>query len=189
MLAAVRMQRVGQYAAIGRGALALLTLEHDRARAIAEQHAGPAVVPVQDAREGLRADHQRGAGQAVLDQAVGHGHTVDKARAHGLQIESGALVHSERLLHRRRRRRESLVRRGRRQHDQVEIGACEARVCQRPLCGLDREVRRELTLGRDMALLDSGALLDPLVGGIHLLGQFVVGDDSFRQIGAAPLNH
>jgi hypothetical protein len=60
---------------------------------------------------------------------------------------------------------------------------------QRPFSSLDGEVGGEFAFGGDMALLDSGALLDPLVGGIHLFGQFVVGDDSFRQIGAAPLNH
>ena len=37
----------------------LLRVEHDGAGAIAEQHAGGAVVPVEDARKRLRADHQR----------------------------------------------------------------------------------------------------------------------------------
>src|SRR4029450_7209266 len=53
---------------------------------------------------------------------------------------------------------------------------------------LDSEVGGEFTVGRDMALLDTGTLLNPLVGRFDFLGQFVVGDDPFWQVGAAPLN-
>ena len=59
---------------------------------------------------------------------------------------------------------------------------------ERALRGLDGEMRGELAVGRDVALLDAGTLLDPLVGRFDFLGQFVVGDDPFRQVGAAPLN-
>ena len=41
---------------------------------------------------------------------------------------------------------------------------------ERALGGLERQVRGELAVSRDVALPDAGALLDPLVGGIHLLG-------------------
>ena len=44
------------------------------------------------------------------------------------------------------------------------------------------------TVGGDVALGNAGALTDPLVRGLHLPGQLVVGDDSFGQIGATPLN-
>src|SRR4029450_3867817 len=53
---------------------------------------------------------------------------------------------------------------------------------------LDSEMGGEFTVGRDMALLDTGTLLNPLVGRFDFLGQFVVGDDPFWQVGAAPLN-
>src|SRR5262245_49676573 len=59
---------------------------------------------------------------------------------------------------------------------------------ERTLRGLDGQMRGELAVGRDMTLLDAGALLDPFVGGIDFLGQLVVGNDPLRQIGAAPLN-
>ena len=66
--------------------------------------------------------------------------------------------------------------------------AFSAGMVERALRGLGREVRGELAVGCDVALADAGALLDPLVGGIHLLGQIGVGDDPLRQIGAASLN-
>ena len=58
----------GENAAILARARLLLRFQHDGAGAVAEQHAGGAVVPVEDARERLRADHQRaleGAGLAA----------------------------------------------------------------------------------------------------------------------------
>jgi len=68
-----------QDAAIGRGAGLLLRLEHDGAGAIAEQHAGRAVVPVEDAREGLGADHQRPLVRACAQERVGDRERVDEA--------------------------------------------------------------------------------------------------------------
>ena len=50
------------------------------------------------------------------------------------------------------------------------------------------EIARVLVVGGDVALRDAGALLDPLVGRIDFLGELVVGDDPFRQVGAATLN-
>ena len=60
-----------EHAAVGIVALALVGLQHDRAGAVAEQHAGAAVVPVEDARHGLGADHQHGLGLAGADEVVG----------------------------------------------------------------------------------------------------------------------
>ena len=94
----------------------------------------------------------------------------DEARAHRLHVEGGSLGHAEGGLHARRGGGKRLVRRGRRQDDQVEIGRLQPGMGQRALRGLDGQMRRELAVGRDVALANAGALLDPLVGGIHLLG-------------------
>ncbi len=56
-MAAVGVQVAGQDAGLVAG------LEHDGAGAVAEQHAGRAVVEVEDAREDLGADHQRARGR------------------------------------------------------------------------------------------------------------------------------
>ena len=97
-----------------------LRLEHDRAGAVAEQHAGAAVGPVEDAREGLRADHQRALVRAGLEQAVGGGKPEHEARAHRLQIEGRAVGDAEPGLHRDRARRKGVVGRRGREHDQID---------------------------------------------------------------------
>ena len=45
-------------------------IEHDRAGTVAEQHAGRAVAPIDDARERLGSDHQRALEGSALEQAV-----------------------------------------------------------------------------------------------------------------------
>ena len=99
---------------------------------------------------------------------------VDEARAHRLDVEGGALGHAEGRLHAGRGGGKGLVGRGGRQHDQVEVGRLHAGMVERALRGLDGEMRGELAVGRDVALLDAGTLLDPLVGRFDFLGQFVV---------------
>ena len=51
-----------EHALVGIVALALMGLQHHRAGAVAEQHAGGAVGPVQQPRHGLRADQKNGLG-------------------------------------------------------------------------------------------------------------------------------
>src|SRR4029077_14278289 len=58
-----------------------LRLEHDRARAVAEQHAGGAVRPIENARERLRTNDNGALELARLEEIVGDRHRVDKTRA------------------------------------------------------------------------------------------------------------
>jgi hypothetical protein len=51
----------------------------------------------------------------------------------------------------------------------------------RPGGGLGAEVRRILAWSGDPAFADAGAGLDPLVGGIHHLGELGVGELAFRR--------
>ena len=175
-MAAIGMQVGGEDA--GR----LARTQHHGAGAVAEQHAGAAVVPVEDAREGLRADHQRGRSDTALDETVGDRHAVDEAGTHRLDVERRSLGHAEFGLHARRRGGKRLVGRRRRQNDQVEVGRLDAGVVERPLRGLDREVGSEFAFSREVALANAGALPDPLVGGVHGLRKFFVGDDTLGQI-------
>ena len=55
--------------------------------------------------------------------------------------------------------------------------------------GMQREVGGQFAGGRDMAFADAGALHDPFVGGLHRLCQFVVAENSRRQIAAAAEHH
>ena len=63
--------------------------EH-RPGAVAEQHAGAAVLPVQDARVDLGADHQHAVRLAGADHRVGDRKRVDEAGAGGGEVEAEA---------------------------------------------------------------------------------------------------
>ena len=51
--------------------------------------------------------------------------------------------------------------------------------------GAQRQVRRQLAFGRQIALRDAGALPDPFVGGVDTRGQFFVADGIPGEVGAA----
>ena len=118
-VAAVGVQVAGEDAGRVRG------LEHDRARAVAEEHAGAAILPVEDAREDLGADHERAAMRARADEEVGGGERVDEARAHGLHVEGRAALHAELRLQQAGARRKHHVGRRGGDDDEVDVGgAC-----------------------------------------------------------------
>src|SRR4029453_18975845 len=73
-------------------------LEHHRTRAVTEQHAGGAVIEVEDARKHFRADHQRLAGGAGLDHGIGNGERVNEAAADSLYVEGGATGNTQFVL-------------------------------------------------------------------------------------------
>ena len=174
-----------KHAAVGAVALALAGLEHQRAGAVAEEHAGRAVLPVEDAGEGLGPDHQRVPRLPGLEEVVGDGERVDEAGADRLHVEGGAPGVAEHRLHPGRGRGEGLVRGRRRQHDEVEIGAADARAGKRDLARFQRHVGGTLAVGGDVALAHAGALRDPFVGCIDDSLEIPVGENPLRQVGAA----
>ena len=189
-VAAVGAQMRGQDAAIVAGAGLLLRLQHDRAGAVAEQHAGGAVGPVEDAREGLGADHQRALVGAGAQQAVGGGEPVDEARADRLQIEGRAVGDAEPGLDRDRAGRKGVVGRRGREHDQidrlrVDVGAGERR--------LRRMQWRDRRSASPVAAMWRSRM--PVRCTIHssevstVAREFLVGEDALRQIAAAAENN
>src|SRR5262245_65837677 len=111
--------RAEDAAVLARAGLAL-RLQHDRARAVAEQHAGGAVAPIEDARKGLRPYHQRTLECAGLEQTVDGRKPEDEARTYCLQIEGGPMGKAETGLDRDRGRRKGIVWGGGRKHDQID---------------------------------------------------------------------
>ena len=185
LMPSVGTQMRRQYATVGRLARLVLGLEHDGAGAVAEQHAGAAVAPVENARERLRADHQRPLVRAGAQEIVGGRQRKDEAGADRLQVEGDAMIDAQRVLDRDRGRRKGVVRRRGRQHDQIDLLRVDAGMVERGARGVDRQMRGELALCGDVALPDAGALHDPLVRGIDPGSQFGIGQDLPRQIGAA----
>ena len=185
VLASVRMQMGREDMAAARPRLGH-RLQHQCPGAVAEQDAGAAIVPVENAREGLGADHQSGARLPEPQRIVGGGERKDKPGAHRLDVEGRAPVHPQPRLHLGRGRREGVVRGGGRQNDQIEIAAVHAGAVERLLRRAHREIGGQLSGCGHAALADAGALADPRVGGVEAGGQIVVGHDPRGQIGAAP---
>ena len=155
----------GQHAAILARARLLLRLHHDRAGAVAEQHAGAAIGPVEDAREGLRADHQRALVHAGAQQAVGGGKRVDEAGAHRLQVERRAVLMPSAAWIATAVAGKVLS--GVEVPTMIRsIDCASTGVVERRPRGLHAEIGGELAVRRDVALADAGALHDPLVGRI-----------------------
>ena len=159
-------------------------LQRQGAGAVAEQHAGAAVLPVENAREGLGADHQRGARLAEPQRIVGRRQRKDKPGADRLYVKGGAAVHAEPRLHLGRGRREGVVRGRGGEDDQIEVAGAHPRIGEGAFGGAHREVRGQLALGRHPPLADPGALADPFVGGVETRGKVAIGDNALGQIAA-----
>ena len=95
--------------------------QHDSASTIAEQHAGAAVGPVEDAAEGLGADDKDGLGLTGDDQSIGIGQRIDKARANRLHIKGKTVGHAQPFLHHGADGRKSKIRSRGGHDDAVDI--------------------------------------------------------------------
>ena len=146
--------------------VATSALQDDRAGAVAEQHAGAAIVPVEQAGEGLAADHQSGLGLPEHQEVVGDRQRVDEAAAHRLDVECGGVPRAELALHRRGAGREGVVGGRGRDHQQIDPVGADAGPIQSGARRRGRQIRGELALGGDVALADPGALDDPRVAGV-----------------------
>ena len=158
--------------------------QHDRAGAVAEQHAGAAVGPVDEARQAFDADHERALRLAEADVLVGDRERVDETAAGGLERERRAAVDVEALLQQRAGVREDQVGRGRADDDEVDVGRRHAGGLQRASCRVLGQRGTRFVRGRDVAPLDAGARADPLVGGVDRLLEILVREDLFRQVAA-----
>ena len=182
---AVRTKVRGEHTTVVATAGLLLRLHHHRTGAVAEQHTGGAVFPIEDARERLGPDHQCALIGTGAQQRVGDRDGIDEARTHRLKIESSSAGDAKPCLHRHSRRREGVVGRRSRQHDQINRLRVDMGRCERCLGGMNGEIRRHLAVRRDVALVDAGALHDPFVGGLDARREFRIGENTFRQIAAA----
>src|SRR5579885_1259751 len=173
-----------EYAAVFSCPRLIHRLQNDRARAVAEQNASAAILPVENARESFRADHECRVERAGAQILVGSRKREDETRAYRLHVERRALLDAEFGLNRDRCRGESLVGRRGREHDQVDFARVHFGVSQGSARSLQAEMRSELAFGRDMPLANAGALLDPRVAGVDRLRKLVIGDHALRQISA-----
>ena len=162
--------------------------EHDRAGAVAEQHAGRAIGVVDDARHHVGADHERVLRAARRDDRVADRQRIGERRARRRQIESPRLLRADLRLHQARGAREQHVRRHRADDDHVDVVRRQARLRDRLPRRHRRQVARRHAGIDDVALANAGALHDPLVGRLDHLLEVGVGEDARRHVGGQALD-
>ena len=177
--ASVRPHLEAAQAAAGR-----IATQHHRPGAVAEQDAGRAVAPVEQAREHLGSDHQHRLGKPGGDLRVALRQCVDEAGAGRREVVPGHVVGADPLADQRRSGREVVVGAGGRGHDQVELGRVDGGALDRQPCGLGAERCRGVAGCGDPPFADAGALRDPLVAGVDHGGDLVVGHHAVRHVRA-----
>ena len=164
-----------------------LRLQHHRAGAIAEQHAGAAVLPIEDARERLGTDHDGALELAGLDEVVGDRQGVDEARADGCDVEGRALddAEAEPGFARQLRGKFGLALQWRRRRDRCRRGSMPALMRAWRAAACPRSEVSSPSAG-NVALLDARALLDPLVASIDHAREVGVGQTRFGRWAPTP---
>ena len=92
-------------------------------------------------------------------------------------------------LHRYGAGRKGIVGRRGREHDQVDRLRVNVRMGERRARRMGRHLRGQFAGRGDAALVNAGALHDPLVGGVDLAREIGIGKNLVRQITAAAENN
>ena len=185
--------RVGVHVEVGSVALtgeqggheaALSPIDHGRARAVAKEHAGGAVRPVDHAGHALGADHQHALRLAGNGERVGQIKGVEKARTGAVYVQRRA-VRADLCLQKTAEGGGDGVRQDAGCKDIVDVRGGKAGVFQRGVGGAGGELQKRL-VGDDLPGADAGVGADPLVRGIEEFGEIVVGERVRGQGAAGP---
>ena len=155
---------------------------------VTKQHAGTAVVPVQQAAHDFGAHYQHVFGHAAFDVTVGRSQGVDKTGAHRLHIKCRYARDTQLFLQNTGGTGEHHVRRSGSDDDQVQIGGLQAGTFQGTLCREVGQVTGFLVFCRDVARTNASARDNPLVTGFDALSQHRIRHNSFRQVAAGTKN-
>ncbi len=140
------------------------------ARAVAKNDAGGSVLVIDDAGHGVGADHQHLFMGSALHQVGGGGQSINESGAGGYQIESPGSLGANLVLDQAGGGREEHVGRDGADEDGVKVRTVDSGVGQCSFGCLDGHVRRCHLRRGDVSFRNSGALHDPIVGGIHHFG-------------------
>ena len=162
-------------------------LQQHRARAIAEDHAGRAVLVVDDRAHHIRSNHHHLLVHAALHQLRAHLQRIGKPRARRRKIEPPRALRANLVLDQARRRRKKHVRRHRRHDNHLYIGRRNPALLQAQPRRLRGQVAGRDPLVHNVPFADSGPLHDPLVAGRNHLLQIGVCQQSRRNV-TSPLN-
>ena len=164
----------------------LRPLEHHRTRAVAEENDRRAVIPVEDAGEHVSADDKSAIGKTRSEHPVRLDDGVHEAGAAGREVVGACVGGTELVGEDHRRRRKGHVGRHRRDDEEIDVLAGEARLRERGLAPGQRKVGERLRVGSDPALADPGALDDPLVRRVDEPLELGVVEHAVGRVGAEP---
>ncbi|ENN85877.1 hypothetical protein RHSP_17726 [Rhizobium freirei PRF 81] len=181
LVRAIGAQACGQHAAIRVGAAPLARFENQRTGAVTEENAGRAIRPIEDAGKRLGADDQHTLGKAAANIGVGSRHRIDETAADGLNIEGKAVMHAEPVLNIDRGCRKGVVRRRRRDDDQIEIVGRHPGIGKSSPCRLFAQRGRGLAFAGYITLTDTGALDNPVIAGVDNLFHLGIGHDALGE--------
>ena len=185
--------RVGVHVEVGNVALtgeqrgheaALSPVDHGRARAVAKEHAGGAVRPVDHAGHALGADHQHAIRLAGRRERVGKIEGVEEARAGAVYVQRRAVC-ADLCLQKAAERGGNGVRQDAGGEYIIDVRGGKAGVFQRGVGGAGGELQERL-VGNDLPGADAGVGADPLVRGIEELAQIIIGERVRGQGAAGP---
>src|SRR5215213_2831899 len=158
--------------------------DHGRTGAVGEDDRRRPVLEVGDVSEPLHADDQgvaRGAGpDAVVRDAEG----VAEPGAPGVEVEGARSRDAQPVSYLRADARDGGAEAGAGHDDEIELVGRQAAGGDRLATGGDGHLDEGLVLAGPPALGDADPALDPLVVGVHHLGEVVVGDPAPRAVGA-----
>ena len=150
--------------------------QHGSTGAIAEQDAGVAILPVDEARQHFDPAEQDAPVLTAAQKAFRHGEAIQKAAAGRRQIERRTARRRAHLaLHEHRARGQRHIGADRRADYAVDLPGGDPGRGARALPRGRRQIRGRLTGSDDPPGADAGALADPGIRGINLFTQIFVG--------------
>ncbi len=166
-----------------------LACNNHSTRAIAEQYASRAIIPIQNARQHFRANHQRSLGLSAAYVQVCGIHGIDETAAHSLHVEGRATIFdAEFVLQNTGRAGENLIRsRGCHNH-QINLVSTDARCLYGSQAGLQGKIAAQFVVRRDMPLMNAATRYNPVVRRFNKLFQVEVGQYFGGQIAAGADN-
>ena len=160
----------------GQGVLGI-AVQDAGAGAVAEEHAGAAVAPVDAAGKGLGADEKDLGSRILAEQGVRQMQAVQEAGAGGAEVEGHGRTGTDVAADDAGKRGAEMVRRTGGREDVGQPGSIETGIFQSLAGGMGPEVGGILFLRQAVTTLDAGTGGDPLVVGLHQFAQVIVGQD------------
>ena len=159
-------------------------LQQHSSRAIPEQHAGGAVLIIQDGSHHVAADDQRFFLRAGAHKLRSDRQRIEKSGTGRGKIESPGVRGAQVVLNQAGGRGEHHVRRDAGHHDQVDLRRGDIFAGEELARGRGGQIGRGDAFIRDVALADAGALPDPGIVGFDQLFQIGIGHHPGRHVAA-----